>query len=160
MPSASAPGPQSPASRDRPGREHAIGAVTANRQQRAKTTPSCGLGGMPVARTDRRKLPARAGWWQAPGCGTARARRLSPWALPAGTPVPPIFVRNPRSHGQNEQVDEPAQEDQYGWHRVLASLRGQERVHPRAYVQHGCPRDYLAGPQNWLAIPPTRRALL
>jgi hypothetical protein len=147
-----APGPRSTA-RGRSGRERAADAATANRQRRPGTTPSRGLGGMPAARIDWRKLPTWARRWQAPECRTARARHVSPWALPAGTLVLPIFVRNPRSYGQNEQVDEPAQEDQDGWHRVLASPRGQERVHPRACVQHGCPRDYLAGPQNWLPTP-------
>jgi hypothetical protein len=147
------PDRQSTAGWGHPGPEHAIGAVTANQQERPKTTPSRGLGGMPVAGIDGRKLPTRAGRWQAPECRTARARRVSPRAPPAGKLVPPIFKRNPRSYGQNEQVDEPAQEGQYSWHRVLTSLRGHERVHPRACVQHGCPRDYLAGPQNWLPTP-------
>jgi len=51
--------PQSPACRSRPRREGATGAVTADRQWRARTMLSCCFGCVLVAATGRRKLPTR-----------------------------------------------------------------------------------------------------
>jgi len=142
--------PPSSAGRSRPCRQSAAGAVTANRQRRPRKTPSCCFGGGPGTGIDRRKLPTRAGRWQAPGCMTAHARCWPRRSLPTGTLLPPQVDHPPHSDHQNEHVKLKAVNDQH----PLAPARGREQqVPPHAGIPRGGHHDPPAGPQNWPPAP-------
>src|SRR5215467_12739214 len=97
-------------------------------------TAWCGFGGVVVTGIGRGKLPARVGGWRALGWLTA-ARCWPSRKLPAGAPLTQ-GDHLPHTNGQNDQVDETAQEDQSALPIAIASLGGEDRVHPPSCVQH------------------------
>jgi hypothetical protein len=64
--------------------------------------------------------------------------------------VPPVFERSRPHYGQKAQVDQPAQKDQRWRPREVGAIGEEKDVCPHACIQHGGPRAYLAGPQDWL----------